>query len=69
MLPVGIAVLLPAQRAGNVMHHGGKFQDLLRVSVQSFQFPDGLCHRPDLEKVVDIVVVSLVKRNHLLNRS
>ena len=51
------------------MHHGGKFQDLLRVSVQSFQFPDGLCHRPDLEKMVDIVVVSLVKRNHLLNRS
>ena len=67
MLAVGVAVFLPAQRAGDVVDHRGKLQLLLRVSVQPLQLSDGLCHGPDLEKMVDVMAVALVEFDHFLN--
>ena len=66
---VGIAVLFPAQRTGNIMHHGGKLQNFLRVPVQPLQLSNRFRHRPDLEKMVDITNISPVKFDHPLCRS
>lgn len=41
------------------MHHGGKLQNFLRVFVQSLQRSNRLCHRPYLEKMVNIVDAAL----------
>ena len=66
MLPVGVAALLPAQRTGDVVYHGGQLQHLLRMPVQPLQLSDGPCHRPDLEKMVNIMQVSVRKLDHPL---
>ena len=68
MLAVGIAVFLSAQRAGDIVHHGGQLQHLLRVPVQPFQLADGLRHGPDLEEMGNIVPVSVVKSDHFPGR-
>ena len=48
------------------MHHGSKLQKLLRVPVQPLQLSDGPCHRPDLEKMVNIMQVPVRKLDHPL---
>ena len=46
-----------------------KLQKLLRVPVQLLQLTDGLCHRPDLEKMVNVMNTALIKFDHLLCHS
>ena len=46
MFAVCIAVFLSAERAGNVMRDSGNFQYVLRLSINMFEFADGLGECP-----------------------
>ena len=64
---IGIAIFLPAQRAGNIMHHRRQLQRQLRLTIQPLLLSNGFSKRPYLEKMVDIVQVALIKGDHLFN--
>lgn len=66
MFAVCIAVFLSAERAGNVMRDSGNFQYVLRLSINMFEFADGLGECPDTNKMVDVVDVTVRIANHLL---
>ena len=67
MLAVGVAVFIPAQRAGNVVNNGRKLQKLLRMRVQPLLFANGLRQRPNLQKVVNVVQIPLRTGDHLFH--
>ena len=64
---ISIAIFLPTQRAGNIMHHRRQLQRQLRLIIQPFLLSNGFGKRPYLEKMVDIVQVALIKGDHLFN--
>ena len=66
MLAVSIAVFFPAERAGNIMRDGGDFQYVLCLSIDMFEFADGLGECPDTNQVVDVVDTAVREANHLL---
>ena len=66
MFAVSAAVFLSAERAGNVMRDSGNFQYVQRLSINMFEFADGLGECPDANKMVDVVDVTVRIANHLL---
>ena len=64
ILSVCIAVLLPAEGAGDVVDNGGDFQNILGCLVQALALADGFGEGPDLHKMVHVVPVSVGVRYH-----
>ena len=48
------------------MRDSGNFQYVLRLSINMFEFADGLGECPDTYKMVDVVDVTVRIANHLL---
>lgn len=67
MLSIGVAILLAAQWAGNVVNNGRKLQKLLRMRDQPLLFANGLRQRPNLQKVVKVVQIPLRTGDHLFH--
>lgn len=67
MLSIGVAILLAAQWAGNVVNNGRKLQKLLRMRVQPLLFANGLRQRSNLQKVVNVVQIPLRTGDHLFH--
>ncbi len=56
---VGVSVFFAAQGAGNIMDDGGKLQRLKRIFWQALARADGGGVGVDLQKVVDVVLISV----------
>ena len=67
MLAVGVAVFLPAQRAGNVVDDSRQFQRFLCLWGKPLKFPDGLCKRIDFQEMGYIMNVPMIKLDHFFN--
>ena len=67
MLSVGVAVFLAAKRTGNIVHHRCQLRCFRRVRVESLPLADGLGKRPDLEKMVDVIQIAVIKGNHFFH--
>lgn len=59
IFPVGAAVFLAAERAGNVVRDGGDLQKVLRLRVQPLQFADRPGVGPDAQEVVNVVDIAI----------
>ena len=64
---VGISVFFAAQGTGNIVDDCGKLQRLKCVFRQTLARADGGGVGVNLQKVVDIVPVSVREKNHLLH--
>ena len=58
IFPVGVAVFVPAQRAGNIMDDGRNLRDLLQLLRQSFAFADDTGIAVHLHQVMDVLAVA-----------
>ena len=66
VLSVGISILFPAKRTGNIVGKRRNFKDKLSIRIQSFQFTDCLCVGPHTDQMVYIVDITFGEYNHLL---
>ena len=62
------SILFTTERAGDIMHDRRPFKDLLCVRLEVFTLSNGLCVGVNLQKMIHIMRVSMVKRNHFLNQ-
>ena len=69
MLSAGISVFFPTQRAGNIMDNSCHLQRFLCFWIQSFGLADVLCKGPYLQKMINIMNISLIKICHFFNCS
>ena len=67
IVAVRVAVFFAAQGAGNIVDDGGELQRLKCVFRQTLACADGGGIGVDLQKVVDVVLVSVREEDHLLH--